>query len=80
MKYTRELGSIIGDLMILFHFFADDSKLFKEINPNSIQDQIEGRKQLENEIETAGRWMNTNKLKLNESKTEFLMIGTKAQL
>ena len=66
--------------MTHYHFFADDSQLYKGINPNSITDQLEGRKQLENGIELVGRWMNKNKLKLNKSKTEFIMIGTKSQL
>ena len=81
-RCTRELGSVMRDLLILFHFFfaEDSAQLYNGIDPNSITDQLESRKQLENGAELVGCWMNKNKLKLNKSKTEFIMIGTKTQL
>ena len=79
-RYTRNLGTLIRELMLLFHLFADDSQLYKSVDPRSRVSQMHGREQIENGIEEIGKWMNRNKLKLNKDKTEFIMIGTSQQL
>ena len=79
-RYTRNLGTIIRNLMLLFHLFADDTQLYRSVDPNSKSSQISAREQIENGIGTIGKWMNQNKLKLNKDKTEFIMIGSSQQL
>ena len=79
-RYTRSLGALIRDLMLLFHLFADDSQLYRSLDPCSISSQIHAREQIENGIVEIGKWMNRNKLKLNKEKTEFIMIGSAQQL
>ena len=79
-RYTRNLGTIIRDLMLLFHLFADDTQLYQSVDPGSIISQNNGRERMENGISEIGNWMNRNRLKLNKEKTEFLMIGTSQQL
>ena len=75
-RYTRNLGTLIRELMLLFHLFADDTQLYQSVDPKSKDSQIRGRDQIENGIGEIGKWMNRNKLKLNKEKTEFIMIGS----
>ena len=65
--------------MISFHMYADDSQLYKSVSPNLEEDQMSAIMQLQNCISEISDWMNRNKLKLNEDKTEFLIAGTSEQ-
>ena len=79
-KYTEPLGKLILLLLIMYHFYADDSQLWKAANPKSKSDTTSALHTLELAIKSISNWMRANKLKLNESKTEFLVIGSKANL
>ena len=59
--------------------YADDSQLYKSVSPNIEEDQLTAISQLQNCISEISDWMNKNKLKLNEDKTEFLIAGTSHQ-
>ena len=61
---------------LLYHFFADDSQLWKSANSNSPEAIVSAKKALESGLFTISNWMCSNKLKLNHSKTEFLVIGS----
>ena len=74
------MGKLITILLILYHFYADDTQLLKSINPNSLDDQMKGINSLELAINKISDWMFSNKLQLNKDKTEFLIIGLKKQL
>ena len=78
--YTKELGGLIILLSIMYHFFADDGQIFKSANPNCLQSLLDSKSKLEDCIRKISNWMFQNHLKLNESKTEFIIFGTKAQL
>lgn len=78
-RYTHPLGHIIQLLIILYHIFADDTQLYKSVSPNSIESQMSGKTTLERCINDVSDWMSKNKLKLNDSKTEFMIIGNKRQ-
>ena len=77
--YTLPLGTIIRNFLILFHMYADDSQLYKSVSPNIEEDQLTAVMQLRNCISEISDWMNRNKLKINENKTEFLIAGTSRQ-
>ena len=79
-KYTEPLGKLILLLLIMYHFYADDSQLWKAANPKSKSDTTSVLHTLELAIKSISNWMCANKLKPNESKTEFLVIGSKANL
>ena len=69
------MGQLIKILQVIFHFYADDSQLLKYVKPLT-EDVNLGLTQLQNCVSTISEWMNNNnKLKLNEDKTEFLVIG-----
>ena len=59
--------------------YAYDSQLYKSILPNIEEDQLTVVMQLQNCISEISDWMNRNKLKINEDKTEFLIAGTSRQ-
>ena len=77
--YTIPLGIIIRLFLILFHMYADDSQLYKSISSTCEEDQQQGIRQLEECICEISDWMKKNKLKINEEKTEFLIVGTSQQ-
>ena len=57
--------------------YADDTQLYLPFHPNKYQDAIH---QMENCLEDTKDWMAKNHLKLNEEKTEFVVIGHKYTL
>lgn len=78
-KFTRGLGLLILLVKILYHLFADDAQIYQSVHPNSVSSQFAGKLSLENCIEKVSRWMFASELKLNESKTEFIIFGTRVQ-
>ena len=78
-KYTLPLGIIIRIFLILFHMYADDSQLYKGLKAQFHDEQISGIEQLQECIAEISKWMNSNRLKLNQDKTEFLIAGTSMQ-
>ena len=76
--YTQPLGNVIRLLLLLFHMYADDTQIKKLFNPKSKDDQKDAVNQLANGVNHISTWMKHNKLKLNEEKTEFLIISSKS--
>lgn len=79
-KYIEPLSNLLLELMIRYHFYADDGQLFKAANPRSQDNLNDSLSYLEHALKLVSRWMYLNKLKLNEQKTEFLVIGSKQSL
>ena len=78
-KYTLPLGIIIRMFHILFHMYADDTQLYKSIDPSNFENQKQTAEQLHLCASETSNWMSNNRLKLNEEKTEFLIAGTGRQ-
>ena len=49
-KYTEPLGTLARLLIIAFHFYADDSQLWKIVNPKSKDDITSALQCLESAI------------------------------
>ena len=79
-SYTQPVSRIIQLLAILYHFFADDTLLYKSFKPSSIDQQTSAINSIELCIKRVSEWMFTNRLKLNMDKTEFIIFGTRQQL
>jgi hypothetical protein len=75
--YMAPLGEILGRNRTNYHFFADDTQLFVSFNCDSCSQSLA---QLSAAFADAQSWLFTNKLMLNPSKTEFLLLGTVQQL
>ena len=59
--------------------YADDTQLYLSFKP-SLQNQEKAVEAMENCIRDLRAWMLTNKLKINDSKTEFMVIGSQRQV
>ena len=75
--YTAPLGKLIQGCDIKYHLYADDTQLYTSCHPMDISKAL---RNLEICIETISKWMFLNRLKLNQSKTEFIIFGSKPNL
>ena len=75
--YTTPLSSLISDSSVGHHMYADDNQLFisfvtSEFSAKSAHLQVT--------VDLVSQWMSSNLLSLNQSKTDFLLVGLPAQL
>ena len=74
--YTMPLAKIIASYNINYHFYADDTQLYLSFDPKdnaSISDSVTTVQECIKDIKV---WMNNNMLKLNDDKTEVLLISS----
>ena len=70
--YTIELAYILRNREVKFQLFADDTQFYM-----TISDINHSSEQISDIMTDIKKWMNYKKLKLNEDKTECLLIGKK---
>jgi hypothetical protein len=75
--YMQPLGSVLRRHNMQYHMFADDSQLYKSSLPCQFPNLV---KSTEDCISSVKDWMTTNRLKMNDDKTEIIPIGTKPKL
>ncbi len=75
--YTLPLGDIIRKHSIRYHFYADDTQLYLTFPPLSSAQAVSD---LEKCIAEVRSWLSDNLLRLNDTKTQFLVIGSRDQL
>ena len=78
--YIVPLGKICRKHHIFYHLYADDTQLYLTFKPNKNGSKEECIHSLENCINQIRDWMCINLLKLNDGKTEFIILGTQQQL
>jgi len=76
--YSSPLAELIRSFGVKVHLYADDSQLFLAFKPGIDEDVAISK--LEECILHVRSWMAQNFLKLNDDKTEFLIIGSRHQL
>ena len=77
--YTVPLGKICRKHHISYHLYADDTQLYLTFKTNRNGSKEECIFNLENCINEIRDWMCINLLKLNDGKTEFIILGTQQQ-
>ena len=78
--FMSPLGNLCRSHGVHYHGYADDTQNYHIFSPNLPGDEDSCIKTLECCINDIRIWMRTNLLKLNDEKTEFLIIGTPQQL
>ena len=80
--YTSELFDVISQHLPTAHSYADDTGIYLAFNPNDDSDQDTTIVAMEACLCDVRSWMIklNDKLMISDSKTEFILIGSKAQL
>ena len=71
--YTLPLCTILRHHKLQYHIYADDTQIYFSFN---ILDSASSLLKIESCISDIRSWMIKNKLKINDSKTEFLVISS----
>ena len=81
LAYASTLRYVIPDTnMININGYADDHSLNKNFRTNNRIEEIHMIRSLELCMNDIKDWMDINRLKMNATKTEFIMFGSKKQL
>ena len=78
--YTSSLFKIIERHIPQVHCYADDTQLYLSFRPGGDDPQVVAHRAMEACIKDIRKWMIDGRLLLNDTKTEFLAIGTRQQL
>ncbi len=79
-EYASTLFDVIFNHLDNAHGYADDHQLYLSFSPNSSQSQENAIQTMETCLLNVKDWMVANKLKMNDAKTEFMIIGSRQQL
>ena len=78
--YTTPLGRIIQRHGLTYHLYADDTQLYMAFKPSDVISKCDAISRIEACVADIRIWMNDNFLKLNDDKTELLIITTREEL
>lgn len=78
--YISRLYHVIANHLPSAHGYADDTQLYLSFRPNDISSQDHAIAALEACISDVRSWLIYNRLLINDSKTEFLVVGSRHQL
>ena len=71
--YTQPVGAIARKHCMNVHLYADGTQLYIGCH---LQDQDDTKQHLQSCVSEVRKWIAANMLKLNDSKTEYLVIGS----
>ena len=71
--YTTPLSHLLTDSSLKFHFYADDTQIYISF---SSTESLDALAKLTFTLDQVHSWFCANRLVVNPSKTEYLLIGT----
>ena len=71
--YTASLGTLLTQHSMKYSFYADDSSVYVSFEPSDLQGAITD---VERCIAAVKNWMATKSLKMNDSKTDVILLST----
>jgi hypothetical protein len=74
--YTTPLSNILRKSGVSFHFYADDTQLYVSFPPARSHSPLS---LLSSTLDLVHTWFTNNRLCLNPSKTEYMIIGSSCQ-
>ncbi len=78
--YMEPMKRVIEKYGLKYHCYADDTQLYISFSHASMEEKDRAIDSLEQAISDIKRFMIANKLKLNDEKTEVILLGTKHRL
>ena len=78
--YMAPLGDLIRKHGLQYHIYADDTQLYIAFSPLDKDDSAKAKLNKETCISIIKDFLLENRMKLNDSKTEFLLMGTANKL
>ena len=80
VHHLSKLFEVIKNYLPQSHAYADDIQLYLSFNVDSACSQNDAVEAMEQCIQVIRSWIIKDKLRLNDIKTEFMIIGTRKQL
>ena len=75
--YSSKIFDIVGRHLPQVHCYADDSQLYLSFNPSCATSHDGAIRLMETYISDVKQWMTSDKLILNNEKTEFIVIASR---
>ena len=81
LVYTAPIADIIKKLNLVYHLYADDTQLYISFNTDCSADLDEAKLRVERCVEEIDLWLcKLNLLKLDQDKTELVVISSKFRI
>ena len=77
LLYTSPIACIINDHGLSFHLYADDTQLYITFKSTSLNDIQQVKLRVEYCVRDIDEWMIRNYLKLNQDKTDLVVISSR---
>jgi hypothetical protein len=74
--YTSPISQLFKNSSVNYHLYADDTQLYISFLPSDAESSLSIISSILNSVHT---WLTNNRLTVNPSKTEYLLIGTPQQ-
>ena len=74
--YTSPMSNLFNESSVSYHFYADDTQLYISFNAS---DSATNLPIISTLLDSVHAWLTSNRLTVNPSKTEYLLIGTRQQ-
>ena len=75
--YTSTLSTVVSPTGLSYHLFADDTQLYSSASPTELPSLSET---MSNCVGNVSDWMSKSKLRMNDEKTEVLVVASSHKL